>query len=65
MHKDLILLKKMLNQTYFLAVFNKKLSVKSDFILKNRSIFTFNDKGLDTQRFDKKINYTDITRFKF
>ena len=28
--------------------------VKSDFIFKNKSIFTFTDTGLDTQRFDKK-----------
>ena len=26
----------------------------SDFILKNKSIFTFNDTGLDTHRFDKQ-----------
>ena len=51
-----------LNQTYILAVFNEKASA---FILKNKSIFTFNDTRLDTQRFDQKINYNYITRFKF
>ena len=38
---------------------------QSDFILKNKLIFTFNDTGFDTQRFDKKMNYNYITRFKF
>ena len=32
-------------------------NVKSDFIFKNKSIFTFNDTKLDTHRFDKKMNY--------
>ena len=32
-------------------------NVKSDFILKNKSILTFNNSRLNTQRFDKKINY--------
>ena len=58
--------KNFLNQTYILAVFNEKATkLKSDFILKNKLIFTFNDSGLDTQRFDQKINYNYITRFKF
>ena len=39
--------------------------LKSDFILKNKLIFMFNDTGLDTQRFDQKINYICKTRFKF
>ena len=44
-----------LNQTYILAVFNKK-TVKSDFIFKNKSFFTF-----VTQRFyKKKIFYNPI-----
>ena len=38
--------------------------VKSDFILKNKSIFTFKATGLDTPIFDKKITYNYITRFK-
>ena len=36
------------------------LNVKSDFILINKPIFTFNDKGLDTQSIDQKINYNHI-----
>ena len=36
-----------------------------DFILKNKSIFTFSDTGLDTQRFDQKMNSNYLTRFKF
>ena len=48
---DVILSNTFLNQTYSLTVFDKK-SVKRDFILKNKSIFTFNNTGLDTQRFD-------------
>ena len=39
--------------------------VKSNFIFKNKSVFMFNDKGLDTQKFDIKINYNYITQFKF
>ena len=39
------------------------IKVKSDFIFKNKSIFTFIDIGLDTQRFDdKNMNYNYITR---
>ena len=29
-------------------------NVKSDFIFINKSIFTFNDTGLDTKRFERK-----------
>ena len=32
-------------------------NVKSDFIFKNKSLFTFNDTGLYTHRFDQKMNY--------
>ena len=41
------------NQTYILSVFNDE---TSKMIFLNKSIFTFNDTGLDSQRFDKKIN---------
>ena len=37
--------------------------MKSDFIFKNKWIFTFNDIGLETKRFDQKINFNYITRF--
>ena len=40
----------LIKPTYILAVFNGE----SDFILKNKSIFTFNDTGLDTHRLDNK-----------
>ena len=40
-------------QTYLLAVFNDETS-KVILFLKNVSIFTFKDTGLDTQRYDKK-----------
>ena len=40
-------------------------NVKNYFILKNKSIFTFKDTGLGTQKFDQKINYYCITRLKF
>ena len=36
---------------------------QSDFIFKNKSIFKFNDTGLDRRRFDQQINcnyYTPI-----
>ena len=46
-------------QTYILA---KDKTI--DFMLKNKSLFSFNDTGLDTQRLDQKINYNYITRFK-
>ena len=60
---DIILLNTFLNQTYILAVFNEKAS--KVIYLKNKSIFAFNDTGLDTQRFDQTIYYNYITRFKF
>ena len=47
------MLKTVLIQTYILSVL-KGQRFKNDFIFKNKSIFTFNDTGLDTQRFDKK-----------
>ena len=56
--------KHFLPQTYILAVFNEKGS-KVILFKKNKSIFTFNDTGLDTQRFDKIINYNYVTLFKF
>ena len=46
-------------QTYILA---KDKAI--DFMSKNKSLFSFNDTGLDTQRLDQKINYNYITRFK-
>ena len=61
---DLNLFETFLNQTYILAVF---IGERSKVILfyKNKSIFTFNDTGLDTHRFGKKMNYNYTTRFKF
>ena len=52
---DIILSNTFLNQTNIMAVFNKK-NVKRIFISKNKSIFTFNDIGLNTHRFDQKMN---------
>ena len=34
-------------------------------MLKNKYIFTFKDTGLNTHRFDEKMNYNYITQFKF
>ena len=35
------------------------------FKFKKKSIFKFNDTGLDTHRFDQKLKYNYINRFKF
>ena len=44
-------------------VFNEKPSKMIIFL--KISIFTFNDTGLDTQKFDQKMNYNYKSRFKF
>ena len=49
----------------FAKHFFKLKSVRIDFFFLNKLIFTFNDTGLDTQRFDQKMNYKYTTRFKF
>ena len=41
-----------LNETYILVVSIQWENVKSDLIFKNKSIFTFNDTGLDTHLYD-------------
>ena len=55
--------KHFLNQTYILASFNEDMSKVIFFLF--FFISTFNNKGLDTQRFDPKTNYIYITRYKF
>ena len=58
--------KHFLNQNYVRVYLGCILqSVNRHFILKNKSIFTFNDTEIDTQRFDQKVNYNYITRFNF
>ena len=49
---------------YILDVFNDN-TTKVKFYFFNWLLHIYNDTGLDTQRFDQKINYNYITLFKF
>ena len=53
---------KFLIPTFILALFNGE-TAKFILRVKNKSIFTLNDTELDTDRFDKKMNYNYITKF--
>ena len=60
------MLKTFLIQTYIFTIFNCETAKVILFSKINRFlVFTFNDTWLDTNRFDKKINFYYTTRFKF